>query len=179
MRVAGAAACYDPDPGERWQQTRSSGDPRHGEGRECRRAILRAQMVDCVLGECGTVERFRRGLLEEGVRDEARQHVAVNGARHGKLRVAVHRLAGVQQRPIVEKAVARPGIECDQPLGRPFRNEGHVRDAADIDESGRQGQPRAQGQGAVIDRNQRRALPAILHIGGAEIVDHRNAKLRA
>ena len=72
-----------------------------------------------------------------------------------------------------------PGVERDQPLGRPFGNEGHVRDAADIDEGGRQGQARAQGQGAVIDRHQRRALAATVHVRGAEIVDDGNAERRA
>jgi hypothetical protein len=86
--------------------------------------------------------------------------------------VPVERLAGVPRDPVVQRAVAGPGVESENlPAAA---DEGHVCDATYIKDSERLGQvPR---QGGVIDRNQRGALPSRGNIGRAKIVGDRQPR---
>ena len=75
---------------------------------------------------------------------------------------------------IIQQGVSRPGIAGHQvPVGR---DPSDVGDAADVDDHDRAGQAALGDERAMIDRHQRRPLPAGGDIGGAEIEDHRQAE---
>ena len=81
-------------------------------------------------------------------------------------------LAGDAEHVIVEQRVAGAGIAGDQ--GVVAVDIGDVGDAADINHDDRPLPLQRLRQRAVIDRHERRALPAGGDVGGAEIVHHRN-----
>ncbi len=73
------------------------------------------------------------------MRQKLGQHLAADRAGQAEAGIAVDGLAGVLMRPIVDKAVSRPGVEGNEPIGPPFRDEGDVRNAADVDKGGGSG----------------------------------------
>ncbi len=81
-------------------------------------------------------------------------------------------LAGDAEHEIVEQRVAGPGIAGDQGIGAV--DIGDVGDAADIDHDDRPLALQRLRQRAVIDRHERRALPAGGDVGGAEIMHDRD-----
>ena len=99
--------------------------------------------------------------------------VGIRFALRGDRAAAVHRFPDVPHQIIVQQRIAGSGVAGDQRLAVDI---GNVGDAADIDDAGGHraiGEPR---QSTMIDRHQRRALPASGDIGGAEIVHHRQSQ---
>ena len=86
--------------------------------------------------------------------------------------LAIERLAHLAEHVIVEQRVARPGVAGDQDVGAV--DIGDVGNAADIDHDDRAFALQRLRQRAVIDRHERRALPAGFDIGGAEIIHDRD-----
>src|SRR5918995_4328906 len=85
--------------------------------------------------------------------------------------VAVETQAGAPHAPIVDRPVARSGVEGQQrTIGA---DPGDVADAADVHHGER---PRQLArEGCVIDRHQRRALPARLYVGDAQVAHYLDA----
>ena len=102
---------------------------------------------------------------------EALDARAVDLARGGERAVAVEAQAGAPHAPVVDRPVARSGVEGQQrTIGA---DPGHVADAADVHHGERPRQ--VAREGGVIDRHQRRALPARLHVGDAQVAHHLDA----
>ena len=91
--------------------------------------------------------------------------------------VLVARRAGARAHEIVDQRVGRAGVAGDRIVLAV--DEGDVGDAAEIEHRDRMRPVERARQRAMKHRHQRRALPAGRHIGGAEVVDHRNAESRA
>ena len=85
--------------------------------------------------------------------------------------VLVEALTGALAHPVVEEGIAGSGIEGEEPVAG--IDESHVRDAADVEDRQRRLQARGVGEGAMEHRHERRPLPALGDVGGAEIVDDR------
>ena len=90
-------------------------------------------------------------------------------SRGGRGAVLVEALAGALAHPVVDEGVAGSGIEGEKAAAG--IEEGHVRDPADVEDRDRRLQPRGVDEGAMEHRHERRPLPALGDVGGAEIVD--------
>ena len=102
---------------------------------------------------------------------EALDARAIDLAGSGERAVAVEAQAGAPHAPIVDRPVARPGVERQQrAVGA---DPGHVADAADIHHGERPRQLARERR--MIDRHQRRPLPARFHVGDAQVADHLHA----
>ena len=88
------------------------------------------------------------------------------GQRQGA--VEIGRPPGMAPHPIVDQRVARPGVEGEN-LVRSVADPGHVADPAEVQHRERLRQ--TGGQRGVVQRRQRRPLPAGGDIGAAEIAD--------
>src|SRR5690606_32424597 len=71
------------------------------------------------------------------------------------------------ERPVVDQRIAGTGVEGDERTVR--SHPGDVADAADIDDGNGLLHSGAPGQRLVIERHQRRALPACCHIRAAKV----------
>ena len=92
----------------------------------------------------------------------------------GGMRAFVVRIWPVRSR-MKSSISALPG-PVSQATGSLAVDEGDVGDAADIEHARPDAARPARAPGAMEHRHQRRALPAGGDIGGAEIVDHRDAE---
>ena len=70
--------------------------------------------------------------------------------------------------PVVDQRVARPGVEGEDVV-RSVADPGHVADAAKVQHRERLRQP--GGERGVIERRERRPLPAGRDVGAAEVAD--------
>ena len=91
-------------------------------------------------------------------------------SRHAAL--TIERLPCSPEHKVVKQSVTRPGIAGDQDIGS--IDIGDVGDAAEIHHGDRSLAIERLRQRAVIDRHERRALPARGDIGRAEIMHHRD-----
>ena len=133
-------------------------------------AALRA--VGPRIAEVAAVERLGRLPREVAMLAEAFEARAIDLARRGERAVLVEAQAGAPRAPVVDRPVARPGVEGEQRAVR--ADPGHVGDAADIHHGERPRQ--IAREGCVIDRHQRRALPARRDVGAAQVVHHPHAE---
>jgi len=85
---------------------------------------------------------------------------------HDPASLLVNRFAREAQSPIVDRRVARPGVEGNELAATP--DEGDIRDAADIHDCHRR---TISCEGKMIRGHDRRALPAGPHIGIAKTTD--------
>ncbi len=109
------------------------------------------------------------GFSKYGLRARRRVGLAVEHATRREPAVAVHGLAQMPLAPIVEQRIAGARVECQQlAIGA---DPCEVGNTADIDEGHRPLRQRSR-QCLMIDRNQRRPLPACRHIGGPEVINH-------
>ena len=104
--------------------------------------------------------------------DPALEPRAIDLARRRERAVAIEALAGATRAPVVDRPVARPGIEGQQRVV--LADPGDVGDAADIHHGDRPRQ--VAHQSGVEHRHQRRALPARRDVGAAQVVDHAHAQ---
>ena len=175
-RIARTAAGDDPGLRRARQQRHDGGDRGRGERGQSGGAVVDAGAVERVARPCAeivAVERFRRRQRKERMLHQARDHRLVDPAGRGMAAVDIERLSGAQPQEIVEQRIAWPGIAGDQLLAV---DEGHVGDAADIEDRDRRLAAELAHQSLMKDRRQRRALPAGRDIGGAKIIDHGNAE---
>ena len=107
---------------------------------------------------------MRQHALDEGLVDHAAR---------GFIAVAVERAAGARAHEIVDQRIAWPGIAGNRIV---TIHPGYIGDAADIEHRDRVRSLEIARQRLMEDRHQRRALPALRDIGGAEIVGDRNAQ---
>ena len=88
--------------------------------------------------------------------------------------VGIERLARASPHEVIEQRVARSGIACNQFVAVDIS---HVGDTADIEHRDRPRlEPEPARKRAVIHWRERRALPACGHVGGAEVINNRNAE---
>ena len=132
----------------------------------------RREAFDKLQQERVAIERLRRRLAEIGVPQVLHHVVVVHAARRRQRAVLVARHAATAQHPVIDHGIARAGVEGQQ---RAVASDpGDVGDAADVEHD--DGPLRQLGrQRAVIDRRQRRALPAGGAVGRAQVVDHVDA----
>ena len=151
------------------------GDRGHGERHQCRRAVRGRQRVDAAgrqrAGEIQPIERFRRRAREIRMRHQTAEHAPDRPCRSRPARRRGRtpgRYAASPNRP-----AARCRVRYRTRSARVLADPGDVGDAADIQH--RQRARQIARQRRVVDRGQRRALPARRHIGRAEIVGDRQA----
>ena len=107
--------------------------------------------------------------------------LGVNGARDaalaGNSSVRIERNAAFARYPLVDQGVAGPGIERHR-----IASHGHVGDVgntADVDEDDRKASRirlrQRTGERRMVGRHQRSALPAMNHVVGAHVINHRQA----
>ena len=99
------------------------------------------------------------------------EHGFIHPARTRESAVAVDCLAGMLKRPIVKRRIARPRVERDQLALGP--DIGDIRDTADIHH--RQRQLHVSREHQMVERHERRPLPARGDIGKPKFVHHGNA----
>ena len=100
------------------------------------------------------------------VRQQRRQRRRVDAARRGSGAVGVVRRPGALEHPVVDERIAGPRVERQHAPA--LADPGHVGDAADVHE--RDGKlAELGGERAVVDRHQRRPLPAGGDVGCPEI----------
>src|SRR5205807_7757444 len=97
---------------------------------------------------------------------------AVDPTGRGERAILVEPQAGAPDTPVVDRAVARSGVEGEQRIAA--ADPGDVRDAADIHQRDRLRQ--IVGESRVIYGHQRRTLPARRHVGTAQIVHYLHAE---
>ena len=168
-RIAPPAAGHQ--PASRRRRQRRGGDGGGGERDQRRGAVGRRQVLKPAggerRGEIQPVQRFRRRPRRNT------DAPAVGPARPSSTRPdrasapsRSNALPVCRADPVVQRPVARTGVERDQ---RPVRADpGDVRHAADVQH--RQRLRHIARQRGVIDRRQRRALAARRDVGRAEIV---------
>ena len=137
-----------------------------------RRTVGGAETIGPRIAEVAAVERLGRLPREVAMLAEAFEARAIDLARCGERAVLVEAQAGAPGAPIVDRPVARPGVEGEQRAVR--ADPRHVGDAADIHHRERPRQ--VAHEGCMIDRHQRRALPARQNIGAAQVVHHPHAE---
>ena len=120
------------------------------------------------------VERFRRRQRKERMRQQPCDRRRHRRGRRGGAAPS-SRDAPVRSRMKSSiSALRRAGVAGDR-IVRAI-DEGDVGDAAEIEHRDR-ARPMTAGKRPVIDRHQRRALPARRHVRGAEVINHRNVDL--
>ena len=143
-----------------------------GEGRQRRRAILQRKAAHRLDRKGFAVDTLGRRQIEPGVGQHRGQNCPVHlPPRRAGPAFIIGRVA-LRLHPIVNEAARHAGVKRDQRAVQP--DDGDVGDPAQIEDRGGLGQP--IGQRAVIDRQQRRALPACNDIGLAQVGDHRDAE---
>src|SRR6056297_1651041 len=132
-------------------------------------------------GERVPVERLGRHLEEVGMFEELREHVLDDLALRCEPPVDVAHEAEARAHEVVERRIAGSGVEGHERAGRLGRRRlrigpGEVRDPADVEECDRVARADQPGQRPVIERRERRPLPAQPHVGGAEVPHDRHAQ---
>jgi len=115
---------------------------------------------------------FRRRACEEFQLQRAGDPGRVGHALGSHASLPVETLPGDAGHEIIQQRVTGPGVAGDQRVVA--IDIADVGNAADIDHNDRPLALQRLRQRAVIDRNERRALPAGRDVGGAEIVHHGN-----
>ena len=85
-----------------------------GKRRERRRAVLESQALDRGQREVQPVERLGRRLIEVRVREHAGEPGLVDPPRRRDPATFIIGPIGARAHPVVDQAVARPGVERDQ-----------------------------------------------------------------
>ena len=177
-RIARAAAGYDPacrrvrQDFDRMRD--SSGGDRGQRGSTIFGALAGKLSLLCdPMAESIAVERFGRRLAEEGMCEHALDRGLVDCACRRGAPVVILRLPRAQSQEVVYQRVAWTGIECDQRIAI---DERHIGDAAQIEHADGMASLEHSHHGTVEHRHHRRALPSSSDIGGAEVVDHRDAQ---
>ena len=108
-----------------------------------------------------------------------RQEVAKRGLIHlprsRGAAIAIHRGAGALQHKIVEKRIARSSVPGER-IGPALCEIGQIGNAAEIENGGRQLDPRGFRERTVKHRNERRAVATGRHVRRAEIEGDRDAE---
>ncbi len=142
--------------------------------------------------EIHPVQGFGRQAREEGIVQHLHQRRLVDLAAAGESAILIHRRAGMVMHPVIDGRVAGAGIETQHQITGYISDVGHAADVYDsctpsglrIASAATATSPsqvlRTEGGGgpeqdAMVKRHQGRALPAGLHIGAAEIIDHIDA----
>ena len=168
------AAGHQPTFGRGRQVSARRRNRRRAEGGERRRPIGRGKPAERRGIEGITVERFGRRPLEIGVGEQAGKRRLVERACARQRPILVDRPAQVALGPVVEQRIARTGVERqDFVLFRP--DPGQVAHPAEVEHGERFLQIR--GEGGVIERRERRALPALGHVPAAKVADHVQTRL--
>ena len=149
-----------------------AGDRDGGHLDQRRRTVRDGEPRDGVEGKVEPVDRFGRRAVEKR-RGEIRRHDILGDApASGELSVLVPGPPGVAFDPLVEERVAGAGVEGNG--GRPVGDPGKVRHAAQVEHRDRPLHARQQRR--VVERRERRSLPARRDIGAAKIVYRRDAE---
>ncbi len=119
------------------------------------------------------VDRFGWRLVEEWMRQHARNRGLVDCACGRGTSVVILRLPGAQAHEVVDQRIAWTGVERDQVIAV---DERHIGDAAEIEHANGMTALEHSHHGTVEHRDHRRALSSGGDIGGAEIVNHRNTQ---
>ncbi len=128
--------------------------------------------IRCRHGKGVAVERFRRRLVEIGVRQQVSQHLLIDHAGSCQRASRVITGTGVTQHPVVDQCVAGAGVAgSEAAVGLDQRDIG---DAADVEEGERPFDD-ARSERPVVDRHQRRTFAAGGEISGAQVMDDGNA----
>jgi hypothetical protein len=175
LRIVAAAAGDDQLGGRLAQHLEGQADAFGREGHERRGGVLQAEIVEGGEREVVAVQRLGRRGREIGVAQHAAQHRLVHPPGGGQAAAVVEAAGAPGLDQQVDHAVAGAGVEGGDLAAR--ADEGDVGHAADVEHGQRRLQPRGLGPGQVVDRGQRRALPAGRHIRRAEVVGHRDAGL--
>jgi hypothetical protein len=164
--VMSSAAGHDAAARRLGEKPDSEGNGFDREGRQRSRSIPDRKAFDGTNVEVVPVERFGARTAEIRVVEQALERPTVDPAGSARSTVTVERNAGPGQHPIVQQRVARAGIESHDVAFS--ADPGKVADTAEIEDEHRLAQTGAQGP--MVERQQRRSLPALGNIGRAEIV---------
>lgn len=147
-----------------------------GKHRKRCRAILQAEARCGSCREIGPVERFRRGCIKKGIRQESFENTLVNLAGRRKTTVLIEIQSLLCTHPVVDKGIPRAGIEGQKMVEDVVRSRigpradpGQVGNPTDIQETNR---PVFRGQHRMIQRREGRALTARRNVSGTKIVNH-------
>ena len=138
------------------------------EGQQGCSSISVGQVAERQRREAVAVEGLWRLVLEIGIAQQLREGAFIDLAHGGEPAILVEGPSDALQAPVVEQRIAGAGVEGDQ--FAVASDPCHVRHAADVQEGDGPLRQRS-GQGPVIDRHKRRALPASGDIGGAHVID--------
>jgi hypothetical protein len=106
--------------------------------------------------------------------EQSRDRRVVDAAGRSGAPLLVARRAAARAHEIVDQRVGRTGVAGDRVRAI---NKRDIRDAAEIEHRDRVRPFERRRERLMIDRNQRRPLPARRNVGGAEIKNHRDADL--
>ena len=159
-----------------WRGHLRGGAGDRGDGEGGQRGGTAGIVVDAVdrggpAMESVAIQGLRRRPCEIGVGEKLGEQIAVRRSRCGERAIPVERLAAALEQEIVKQGGGGAGIEGDDGLAIEIR---HVRDAAEVEDHQRLGE--AGGQRLVVERRERRPLPARGYVGVAEAVDHVDAQ---
>ena len=149
--------------------------PRHrrrGKGGQRRGPVRRRQPADRLYGEVVAIQRLGRRCIEPWIVEQRVQHGRLHPPARRQRAIRIEAGAGFRLHPAIDQAVGRAGVERDQPAVR--SHPGDVRHPAQVQHRHRQGQP--GGECRVIDRQQRRALPARRDIGRTKVPNRGDAR---
>jgi len=131
-------------------------------------AVGGRKVLDEFEHKCVAVERLRRQRREVAVLQVLGDETFVDAASRRQRSVLVARKTRLPADPVIDHGTAGPGVEGDQLTVA--IDPGHVGDAADIEDRERPRQ--AAGHRRVVQRHQRRPLPAGGHVAAAEVGHH-------
>ena len=141
------------------------------------------QMVEQA-GEIVAVQRLRRCEVEPGIGQDRGDESLIHRPLRGERAACVMGQAKAGAHQVVQRRIGRAGVEGQKRAGASGPgaarvDPGQVADTTKVQEGDGFGRADVAGQREVVERGQRRALPAHRHVGAAEIPDGRQAqKLR-